>query len=108
LQANPVWSASRAPVPPPPARRSSGLGEHPKAGAEAITGADALQLHRVGHLVRGAGAADHGGEDAHGLVFGAGEFRGFVQVPGGPDRESTRLNSSHVKISYAVFRLEEQ
>src|SRR5690606_41336088 len=26
-------------------------------------------------------------------------------VPGAQDRKSTRLNSSHVKISYAVFRL---
>src|SRR5690606_41338671 len=30
---------------------------------------------------------------------------GFVNFPGGGDRKSTRLNSSHVKISYAVFCL---
>src|SRR5690606_41284246 len=28
---------------------------------------------------------------------------GAVQTPGAEDRKSTRLNSSHVKISYAVF-----
>src|SRR5207302_10234500 len=28
-----------------------------------------------------------------------------VKLFGGPDRKSTRLNSSHVKISYAVFCL---
>src|SRR5207302_10044337 len=30
---------------------------------------------------------------------------GLISVAGGKDRKSTRLNSSHVKISYAVFRL---
>src|SRR5690606_40487903 len=31
-----------------------------------------------------------------------------VEVFRGPDRKSTRLNSSHVKISYAVFCLEKK
>src|SRR5690625_6515509 len=30
---------------------------------------------------------------------------GAKTLPAGPDRKSTRLNSSHVAISYAVFRL---
>src|SRR5690606_39866468 len=33
------------------------------------------------------------------------EVPGLVLVLGGVDRKSTRLNSSHVKISYAVFCL---
>src|SRR5690606_41054976 len=38
------------------------------------------------------------------LVF---SFIGYVsqEIPVGQDRKSTRLNSSHVKISYAVFCL---
>src|SRR5690606_40268729 len=38
--------------------------------------------------------------------IGTSEYRGFEKQPGGGvDRKSTRLNSSHVKISYAVFCL---
>src|SRR5690554_7149097 len=32
----------------------------------------------------------------------------FCQLVGGPDRKSTRLNSSHVRISYAVFCLKKK
>src|SRR5690606_707888 len=32
----------------------------------------------------------------------------FVESPDGQDRKSTRLNSSHVKISYAVFCLKKK
>src|SRR5690606_41502289 len=31
-----------------------------------------------------------------------------LETPVGPDRKSTRLNSSHVKISYAVFCLKKK
>src|SRR5436309_14591792 len=34
--------------------------------------------------------------------------RHYVQVPRAADRKSTRLNSSHVKISYAVFCLKKK
>src|SRR5437868_11830914 len=34
--------------------------------------------------------------------------RGHEIVPSGPDRKSTRLNSSHVSISYAVFCLKKK
>src|SRR5436309_8287595 len=33
---------------------------------------------------------------------------GFPKAPSGIDRKSTRLNSSHVKISYAVFCLKKK
>src|SRR6476620_12071129 len=32
----------------------------------------------------------------------------FAIAPGGPDRKSTRLNSSHANISYAVFCLKKK
>src|SRR5690606_42138440 len=41
--------------------------------------------------------------------LGAGDQLHRVQLPGPPgDRKSTRLNSSHVKISYAVFCLKKK
>src|SRR5690606_41019606 len=69
-----------------------------------------LAVQDAGHdlLVRAAGErVPPGGGEGHGQ-------RPRVQVGGGPggfaldafgDRKSTRLNSSHVKISYAVFGL---
>src|SRR5437588_1545474 len=46
---------------------------------------------------RGAGAAAHGRDD-----------RGIRGRAGGGDRKSTRLNSSHTVISYAVFCLKKK
>src|SRR5690606_42122798 len=44
------------------------------------------------------------GDDDRELAFSpAGVGLELVEVAGGLDRKSTRLNSSHVKISYAVF-----
>src|SRR2546426_5963594 len=48
---------------------------------------------------------------AHALGIGENEFRGWILVlPGAqrPDRKSTRLNSSHLVISYAVFCLKKK
>src|SRR5690606_564739 len=45
--------------------------------------------------------AHHGGE----TLRDRGDVALFVQCLAGRDRKSTRLNSSHVKISYAVFCL---
>src|SRR5438034_8850838 len=57
----------------------------------------ALQaLARVAH--RGAAATDRSGDGA-GLL---------TQIPGPLDRKSTRLNSSHTVISYAVFCLKKK
>src|SRR5690349_22684246 len=38
----------------------------------------------------------------------ASSFRGFFRLNGRQDRKSTRLNSSHVEISYAVFCLKKK
>src|SRR5690606_40752383 len=50
----------------------------------------------------GVSAYKHGTEAAHGMAW-LGEATSFPQ-----DRKSTRLNSSHVKISYAVFCLKKK
>src|SRR5690606_40525464 len=49
----------------------------------------------------GAGEHDPGQVTVVDLTVGAGE--GVVGDEGAVDRKSTRLNSSHVKIAYAVF-----
>src|SRR5206468_6606950 len=49
---------------------------------------------------RGAGAEEHGQGGSHGQMEGA--------FPGPEDRKSTRLNSSHDQISYAVFCLKKK
>src|SRR5690606_41349458 len=84
-----------------------------------------LALARVGDIARDdalgetlddGGLADAGFADQHGVVLGA--AREHLADPADlgvaaddwvelADRKSTRLNSSHVKISYAVFCLKE-
>src|SRR5690349_22109925 len=55
--------------------------------------------------LRGRGRGLPRGDDAPGLVQGgASSPRGRPR----PDRKSTRLNSSHVEISYAVFCLKKK
>src|SRR5690606_41903239 len=61
------------------------------------------------HLPRGP-AVDPAG-DLRGRLRGRGHALGAVladHVPDAEDRKSTRLNSSHVKISYAVFCLKKK
>src|SRR5207249_8205580 len=56
---------------------------------------EAVALQRVLHLVRAGGRRGHPGA-------------GVGVVPADRDRKSTRLNSSHVSISYAVFCLKKK
>src|SRR3712207_7309595 len=51
--------------------------------------------------------AVHVGFDAAGAA-GAGTRGGLRFIPSTPDRKSTRLNSSHANISYAVFCLKKK
>src|SRR5690349_23197139 len=44
----------------------------------------------------------------HGTARGEPRFEMHGGNPGSPDRKSTRLNSSHVEISYAVFCLKKK
>src|SRR5436305_9173863 len=55
-------------------------------------------------------SARAGGEDDHrrGRAGGARRLRRAGCRYGGQDRKSTRLNSSHVRISYAVFCLKKK
>src|SRR5690349_23662270 len=46
--------------------------------------------------------------DSDDAEFAAGEAADVTDVTGGEDRKSTRLNSSHVEISYAVFCLKKK
>src|SRR5690606_41671844 len=47
-------------------------------------------------------------DSGEGLTEKTSPFDTFVQIIEGKDRKSTRLNSSHVKISYAVFCLKKK
>src|SRR5699024_12301033 len=88
-----------------PTRRSSDLpGRGPRserrAGSEGRGGSE----DRGGSEGRGA-SEDRGGSEGRGGSMGTiGVVLGWFAV-GCPDRKSTRLNSSHVSISYAVFCL---
>src|SRR5690606_42123685 len=90
-----------------PTRRSSYL---------LLPGAGALQTwRRHSHLTTARVDARSGGSDAPAgrtrrgtqLVHVSGRNLGR-QALAPPDRKSTRLNSSHVKISYAVFCLKKK
>src|SRR5690606_42056632 len=67
-----------------------------------------LRRKRRGHLRAGGGLdrAAHGGGGPQHLA--AGRLRNFASAGHSQDRKSTRLNSSHVKISYAVFCLKKK
>src|SRR5699024_11696399 len=74
---------------------------------------DALPIYvEAGNAVIHLGAhhgVAHGGVDGIGEVDGRGAGgQGDDLALGGEDRKSTRLNSSHVSISYAVFRLKKK
>src|SRR5436309_4660066 len=69
-------------------------------------------LKDLGHLVYGAGSTSAGVRAAtsHAAALGARVrmIDGSGLDHGDRDRKSTRLNSSHVKISYAVFCLKKK
>src|SRR2546426_7570374 len=56
----------------------------------------------------GAGAGGAGSDGAGAGVAGAGGVGVAGAPPAGGDRKSTRLNSSHLVISYAVFCLKKK
>src|SRR5690606_40998402 len=90
-----------------PTRRSSDLGvaDEDLALRHARRAGDGVGPLRVDGL-GGPGLLTRGGVDAdQAAVQGTDDD---LAVPGGEDRKSTRLNSSHVKISYAVFCLKKK
>src|SRR5690606_38677212 len=74
----------------------------------AESGAD-VKIDWHGHNDRGLAlinalvALEAGADRIHGTAAGIGERVGNTPIDQVLDRKSTRLNSSHVKISYAVF-----
>src|SRR5690606_41428442 len=86
-----------------PTRRSSDLA--PDRAVDRALGAQGAALpvaldRRRDRAPRGAGGGAAG--------FGPGPRRHAVRPDDGLDRKSTRLNSSHVKNSYAVFCLKKK
>src|SRR5256885_3404324 len=78
---------------------------------------DLRQLHRMAHIGQPEGQGDamrealgHGGDEVGGLedVADGDEVRHAQAHPPAQDRKSTRLNSSHLVISYAVFCLKKK
>src|SRR5690606_41565651 len=95
-------------LPPFPTRRSSDLGapavrRHP-LGDEDIRGIEQRVVLVVSEGLARVAADEHRPERLH---RERGQRVGVLEdgAPRGEDRKSTRLNSSHVKISYAVFCL---
>src|SRR5690606_41847250 len=88
-------------LPPFPTRRSSDLATPVAVGATGRRGGLPLGLHLLEQLPARR-LLDEPAADGH---------KRPEQQPGRPadlDRKSTRLNSSHVKISYAVFCLKKK
>src|SRR5690606_41047395 len=96
-------SAAPRPLPSFPTRRSSDLrADRPPAIERPSDVVDGDQLP-VGHLEHPVTVVEH--------VSVVGDHDGGDSVLvgfSGQDRKSTRLNSSHVKISYAVFCLKKK
>src|SRR5690625_7020428 len=70
--------------------------------------AEAVPDGLVGVVVASAGGTAGGETEAGGSGTEAGEERTTGERGNGQDRKSTRLNSSHVAISYAVFCLKKK
>src|SRR5690606_41849134 len=91
-----------------PTRRSSDLTGTPPLRGDPGTGG-ASGVDRIQDLVHGDGVDGAPGDPIPGgnKRFDADEYHRNRCAAGGAltDRKSTRLNSSHVKISYAVFCL---
>src|SRR5699024_12878819 len=90
-------------LPPSPTRRSSDLAAYPQSGTDAIVAGSQLVLALQQIVSRN-------NDPLNPLVVSVTEFRGGDTWNVLPetvviDRKSTRLNSSHVSISYAVFCL---
>src|SRR5690606_40233171 len=94
------------PVPPYPALFRSHFGDLSLNAPATMAPGQLAQEARVERRIHVVGVVDvvvrQVGEAV--LVRGL-QLDAVVGVVGGQDRKSTRLNSSHVKISYAVFWL---
>src|SRR5438445_1619567 len=95
-------------VEPRPHRESSEVAEQLLAAGPGFVGGDRLRLQPLAEgQPAGAGAVVvHVG--VHGSLEQVARVRRQVAHPGVEDRKSTRLNSSHANISYAVFCLKKK
>src|SRR5690606_41417827 len=87
-----------------PTRRSSDLAQGPAPGSATGSHAVARQRSCCAAPAPGTRPASPGGGGSR----PDGSSAGPGSRPPPPDRKSTRLNSSHVKISYAVFCLKKK
>src|SRR5690606_41975956 len=69
---------------------------------------DALPIYHERHWRRPCGTRPGPADHRRGAGTGGPGAAGTQYQPVGRDRKSTRLNSSHVKISYAVFCLKKK
>src|SRR5690606_42025340 len=96
------------PLPPPPTRRSSDLSVDHEAAADAAHRPAQVEhvAHPAGHTEARLGHRAHARIVAHGHGHPKHVAEAMRELLAPPaqrrDRKSTRLNSSHVKISYAV------
>src|SRR5436309_12395814 len=87
---------------------SSSLSRHPHSYPLSLHDALPILIPPDPAQCSGIGADEHGGGQ-HGVEVGhPGARDGRLQPRADLDRKSTRLNSSHVKISYAVFCLKKK
>src|SRR5690606_41720478 len=103
----PLLSGAHTALHPSPTRRSSDLEEHGARQAIAFLRTPAIGSRpdrRGHHIIKSFGG---GGAGGNGKRQHKGSHRDRKRAGHGfdlsLDRKSTRLNSSHVKISYAVF-----
>src|SRR5690606_41684479 len=87
-----------------PTRRSSDLAHRLTKLVLVNPAAEAAMVTAVVHVARRSETREHGRPDALD-AHERGHQRGLAPLL---DRKSTRLNSSHVKISYAVFCLKKK
>src|SRR5690606_39418989 len=93
------------PPPPFPTRRSSDLDE--RGEYEAGAHVEQAAAERIGDRNR-CDTDERRRQPQRGLVEAQGQPEACHQIREQKDRKSTRLNSSHVKISYAVFCLKKK
>src|SRR5699024_11347195 len=90
-----------------PTRRSSDLGRLGESHEREVVDPGDEYPFVEGHVVVRVGAEESGGEERErGVVPGG--LDDHVELRARADRKSTRLNSSHVSISYAVFCLKKK
>src|SRR5207245_3913088 len=91
-----------------PTRRSSDLTESMREFSRPRYGVDVLKVEVPVNMKFVEGTKSFGGEKAYTKKEAIDLFHKAANVATKPDRKSTRLNSSHGSISYAVFCLKKK